>query len=97
MSKQLDWDKAKEICEKHKGCVITAGLGEDMFFTGGVIFDGQHRVKEHAPFVASTWATPVVIVHTPEGHLCIPCYVNGNDPFMPDWWPEIILDEEDED
>lgn len=79
--RQLDWDKAKEICEKNKGKTIYAGLQYDMEWTGGCIFDGEKYVRDYV-FVASTWATPILEIEGEE----IECWKYGEDTDMPKWW-----------
>lgn len=88
MNKQLDWKRAKEICEKYPGHEVSAGLSEDWFWTADTIFDGEKYIsKRHSqPFVSSSWATPVVVVTLDEGYLEIPCWTYGDDADMPDWW-----------
>lgn len=81
--RQLDWEKAKEICEKNKGKSIYAGLSSDMEYTGGLIFDGEKRVKDYV-FVASVWATPILEIDGQE----IECWKYGNYCDMPKWWAE---------
>lgn len=85
--KFFDWNKAKEICENHKGSEIHAGMDEDWFWTGDVIFDGEKRVKGD-PWLGSTWATPVCKVATAEGVLTIPCFQTVEEEPMPKWWVE---------
>lgn len=81
--RQLDWEKAREICEQHKGDVIYAGLKDDMEWTAGLIYDGEKRVKEYV-YVASVWATPVLEIDGKE----VECWKYGDDPDMPAWWTE---------
>lgn len=86
--KQLDWKHAREICEKYHGHKVSAGLSEDWFCTGGTIYDGEKYVDEADTYVyvASMWATPVVVVEFDEGDLKIPCWMEGCDSDMPNWW-----------
>lgn len=83
--RQLDWKRAKKICEKYSECEVSAGLAEDWWWTGDVIFENGKRVKNDA-YVASSWATPVVSVELEEGRLEIPCWIDGDNAEMPEWW-----------
>ena len=64
--KEFDWDKAKKICEEHRGCRVEAGIYEDWDWTSAEIFDGD-KLTGKSPWERSTWATPVCIV-------VIPCF-----------------------
>ena len=87
--RQLDWNKAREICEQNRGHKVDAGLDEDWFWTGGEIFDGENYISgDFPPYVASTWATPVLRVETDMGWMTIPCFMEGGNSEMPDWWTE---------
>lgn len=79
--RQLDWEKAKEICEQNKGKEVYAGLQDDMEWTGGCIFDGEKQVRDYV-YVASCWATPILAIDGVE----IECWVYGRDNEMPKWW-----------
>lgn len=87
MIRQLDWEKAAKICDVHKGCNISAGLMEDWYYTADEIFDGENHVKGY-PYVSSYWATPIVMVEKDDGTILLPCWKEGNDSDMPDWWTE---------
>lgn len=88
----FDWDKAKTICEQHKGREIAAGMDEDWFLTADEIFDGKIRIAGE-PVTYSYWATPVCRIYNDDGsHLTIPCFYTDYDcdteiP-MPEWWVE---------
>lgn len=88
MGRQIDWKHAAELCEKYKGHCVRAGLLEDWSDTAGDIFDGEKRIFDSWVFAASEWGTPVVMVEMDEGYLCIPCWIEGNDPDMPYWWAD---------
>lgn len=88
MSKYFDWNKAKHICEKHKGLRILAGMNEDWFWTADEIFDGEKRVNGR-PWLSSDWATPVCRVLNEDGStLVIPCFQTDEKIEMPKWWVE---------
>lgn len=84
----FDWDKAKEICDQHNGCVIDAGMDEDWSWTAATIYDGEKRVKGD-PWLSSYWAMPVCRVELNDGSwLTIPCFRTDIQQEMPDWWVE---------
>ena len=60
--RELDWDKARDICLEHPNSVVCAGLAEDWDCTSGVIFDrGKFMEGDlHTSFFQSRWATPVL-------------------------------------
>lgn len=87
--RQLDWQKAAELCEEYKGHRVYAGLIEDWMYTSGEIFDGEKRVKNESVFVSSYWATPVIMVDGDDGFgTYVICWTEGDDCEMPDWWFE---------
>ena len=45
--RQLDWNKAKELCDKNRGKTVYAGLQDDMEYTVGCIFDGEKCVRDY--------------------------------------------------
>jgi hypothetical protein len=58
--KVFDWRKAAELLRGHE--YAQAGLVEDWFWTGGTIL--QNGVPQTDPncYLASNWATPVLII-----------------------------------
>ena len=80
--RQIDWERAKTICEENPGKVIYAGLRGDMEWTSGRIFDGEKRVDDGDVYAASVWATPILEVDFVE----IECWKYGSDAKMPSWW-----------
>lgn len=88
MMRYFDWDKAKTICERNKGCEVHAGMEEDWYWTADMIYDGNKRVKCR-PWLGSLWATPVCRVMYDDGsELTIPCWQEKEEVEMPDWWIE---------
>lgn len=74
----FDWDKAARIIKERNIKDAWAGLDGDMEWTGGVIFKNGEIVDNDYTFLASTWATPILVLPHDE-QLCsvenIPCYI----------------------
>ena len=94
--KVFDWDKAAHLMKDKKAVHAEAGLSGDWSCTGGTILDGGKPSKGYT-YLASTWATPTLIVDGEE----IDCWIYETDT---DWdsgtsWPQSALDiyEETED
>lgn len=58
----FDWDKAAKLIKERKPNLVEAGLAEDMEWTAGTIYENGKIVKNSYTFLASTWATPVVVI-----------------------------------
>ena len=72
--KEFDWEKAKKICEEHRGCHVEAGMDEDWYWTSAEIFDGEKFTGGY-PWEVSDWATPVCRVVRDDGSMVtIPCF-----------------------
>lgn len=92
--KVFDWDKAAKIIKEGNHKNASAGLAEDMYWTAGNIFvDGEMPDSIFKPYLASTWATPVLIIDDDE----FDCYkmqseTDGwnSDTFWPDSAREIM-------
>lgn len=88
-SKVFDWDKAARIIKEKGVKTAGAGLQGDLEWTGGKIFrDGKPLFKTYT-YLASVWATPILIIDDEE----IPCFIYGDET---DWgastlWPESAL------
>jgi len=79
--KVFDWDNAaraiREIYAKHPDLIAEAGLQDDWESTGGVIFKDGSPVTDDYTYLASTWATPTLILSWDgEEQLEIPCWVH---------------------
>ena len=87
--KVFDWDKAARILAERKPQEAFAGLSEDLEWTMGLIwFDGAPD-KNNYTYLASNWATPVLIID--DEH--IPCWVSLDEA---EWdsgtkWPDSAL------
>lgn len=68
--KVFDWDKAAKIIKERKPETASAGLTEDWFWTGGIIYENGKPIINEYTFLASRWATPVLILDDEE----IDCY-----------------------
>ncbi len=96
--KVFDWDKAAEIIRDKKPVMAIAGLKEDMEWTSGKIYqDGEPVITDYT-YLASTWATPVIIAmetESTEDFEVIPCYRMAHE--VPHWgaetkWPTSAMD-----
>lgn len=87
--KVFDWDKAAKIIKERKPETASAGLAEDWAWTGGLIYENGKPVKNEYTFLASRWATPVLILDGEE----IDCYQpEGYHGWDADTkWPESAL------
>lgn len=72
--KVFDWDKASRIIKERQPEEATAGLEEDMEWTAGTIWENGKPVYDSYTYLASTWATPVLVIN---GEI-IPCYVRAS-------------------
>lgn len=88
----FDWDKAARLIKKNNAKSASAGLESDWEYTGGSIFeDGKPDLKSYT-YLASTWATPQLILDDGE---YIECFRMKSE--VPDWdentkWPQSALD-----
>lgn len=86
----FDWNKAATLIKERSATQASAGLTEDWDWTGGSILkDGKPDMEDYT-YLASTWATPVLII---DGDY-IECFLMEND--VPGWnaetkWPESAL------
>lgn len=61
-SKVFDWDEAAKMIRDSKCTDAAAGLDEDWGCTCGVIYRDGKPVKDDYTFLASTWATPAIMI-----------------------------------
>ena len=71
----FDWDKAARLIAERKPNIAVAGLKEDMEYTAGVIWREGEYVTNKYTYLASSWATPVLVMDDEE----IDCYTNKNE------------------
>lgn len=78
--KVFDWNKAASLIKELKIKNAVAGLQCDMEWTSGLILEDGEPVDDCYTYLASTWATPV-LVPLDKGcdHTEIPCYIMGNE------------------
>lgn len=94
MGKELrvfDWDKAAKIIKERNAQKAEAGLSGDLEWTGGTILEGGIPNKDSYTYLASTWATPVLIIDDEE----IDCYKMQSETSGWDSdtkWPQSALD-----
>ena len=87
--KVFDWDKAARIIKERGAKDASAGLFEDWEWTGGTILEDGKPVYEEYMYLASTWATPTLMI---DGE-SFQCFVMKHET---DWdaktrWPESAL------
>jgi hypothetical protein len=88
--KVFDWDKAATLIKEKDAKFASAGLSGDWEYTGGLILeDGSPNFDDYT-FLASTWATPELVI---DGEF-IDCYVMES---QTEWdsgtkWPQSALD-----
>ncbi len=88
--KVFDWDKAAQILRDEGYQNAEAGLQSDLEWTGGAILTNGRPNFESYTYLASVWATPVLIVNGEE----IECWRFEED--SPKWdsstkWPDSAL------
>lgn len=96
-SRVFDWDKASRLILQHhsKGCVISAGLSEDWFWTGGTILRDGEPTSSHYTCLGSTWATPIIHFSYEDGKVeSYECWVwEAESDYTTDTkWPQSALD-----
>lgn len=71
--KVFDWDKAVDLIIEHGIKNASAGLHLDLEWTAGRILEDGKAVKDDSCYLASTWATPVLI--DLDNYEEIPCFI----------------------
>jgi len=73
--KVFDWNKASKIIKERKLKTAYAGMSEDWFWTGTLIYENGKPVKDNCTYLASSWATPVlrfdgeeIVCYQPRGY-----------------------------
>lgn len=89
--KVFDWIKAAKLIKESGETKASAGLSEDWEYTGDVIFEDGKPNLDGYTYLASTWATPVLVI----GDELIDCWIYKKD--SPFWdantkWPQEALD-----
>lgn len=86
--KVFDWDKAARLIAESGARHAEAGLSEDWWWTGGdILADGLPVSERVCVYLASTWATPVLVLDGDE----VECWRMQSE--TPDWdadtwWPD---------
>jgi hypothetical protein len=86
----FDWDKAAELIRERKPSIASAGLDGDWELTGGEIYANGRPIEDSYTYLASTWATPLLVIDGEE----IECFRMKSQ--TPDWgsdtkWPPSAL------
>lgn len=84
----FDWEKAAKLIKESGAECAEAGLAGDWEWTGGTIFEDGKIVEDSYTYLASTWATPQLILASG----IIDCFKMQSE--VPDWdaetkWPEV--------
>lgn len=93
----FDWDKAAKIIHDKQPMVADAGLREDWEWTNGEIYEHGRVVKCDYTYLASTWATPVLVLYYDDEELFerveIECWVmEGETEYNAETkWPKSAL------
>ena len=90
--KVFDWNKCARIIKEKEVTQASAGLIEDWFWTGDEIYIDDKPNLECHPYLASTWATPTLVINDDEEE--IECYVMASET---EWnsdtvWPTSALE-----
>ena len=90
-ARAFDWARAVKILEERKPDTATAGLSEDMEWTGTIIWKNgkPYREKGDCGFLASRWATPVLICDGAEIECWIPIEDEEIGHYADLRWPEL--------
>ena len=87
----FDWDKAARLIKDSQVTTADAGLRSDLEWTQGTIFANGVPVDDGGAFLASLWATPVLLLPDEHGELEeVECFVECSDdlPMRSDCsWP----------
>lgn len=94
MRKTFDWNKAAQIMLDRHAQDASAGLLEDLFWTGSTILENGVPYADGRPYLASDWATPVLEI----GDETIRCWIPTTE-MPPEWgdqpaqtyWPESAM------
>ena len=89
--KVFDWHKAARIIVKYNAKKAKAGLAEDWFWTGGIIFEDEPVENEYA-YLASVWATPIIVLNDDEDGIECWCWEDECDWDAKSMWPDSALE-----
>lgn len=85
----FDWIEAAKIIKERQPQKAVAGLSMDLEWSSGIIYQDNCIVEDSEKYLASKWATPVLILDDGFG---IPCFKMESE--LPGWnahtvWPDI--------
>lgn len=95
VKKTFDWDKAAQILKDKKAKKAKAGLKEDQCWTCDTILKDGRPLTDAGTYLASIWATPVLIIQNggtiPDEE--IPCWTMDPDTQWNEYtvWPYSAL------
>lgn len=90
-TKVFDWHKAARIIKKHNIKYAYAGLAEDWSCTSDLILENNHPVLNADTFLASVWATPVLLIDGTDEAIECWCWEDHCDWDAETQWPKSAL------
>jgi len=88
--KVFNWNKAAQIIKDNNPKYATAGLSSDLEWTSGTIYEHGKYSTSGYTYLASNWATPVLILENNEEIDCW-CYQEDTNWDANTTWPESAL------
>ena len=86
----FDWNRAAKILAERKPAEASAGLQQDMGWTGGVVWsDGKPHYDDYT-YLWSNWATPILVIDDEEIECW--CYVDERGWNADTKWPDSALE-----
>jgi hypothetical protein len=87
----FDWNQAAKLILEKKPRIAEAGLSGDWEYTGGTIYEHGEIQKESYTYLASTWATPTLVLTWDDETEEIPCWTHNDEWDHKTKWPESAL------
>ncbi len=91
--KVFDWNKAAALIKEHNATTAVAGLAEDWFWTAGLILEDGLPVVKGCPYLASIWATPVILLDEDEFGIECWCWKSESDWNESTLWPQEAIEQ----
>ena len=101
----FDWEKAARLIKSYannsilKIDSVTAGLKDDLEWTGACIFEKGKPNHDARPFLASIWATPIIVFrcyayNDTLGEIEIDCWKYMDETEWNEYtvWPQVAID-----
>lgn len=90
--KVFDWNKAVTLIKEHNATKAVAGLAEDWFWTAGLILEDGYPVVKCDPYLASQWATPVIVLDEDEFGIECWCWMSESNWNEKTVWPQEAIE-----